>query len=152
MSPSSTREKWRFVDEVALSDPRPIPDSWAELGRVEPVEPDETVVYAVAVIPGTLLRVEVAETGEVVRGPLGERQVLRVLEVTPCGKRAVERDYRPVRGDTGWTPMRSEFAASRGVDPRELQTVDEPRLVDRYRDILGRLFGIDTVDAEGIVE
>ncbi|MBX0305740.1 hypothetical protein [Haloarcula salinisoli] len=41
---SGTEYKWRWKDE---SENRPLPDSWAEHGRHEPIERDEKAFYAI---------------------------------------------------------------------------------------------------------
>lgn len=117
-SSTGTRYEWRWLED-AESDPFVIPDSWAENGRKEQPAEDGEEFFALEVKHGLVLEYEVSDTGQLIKGPLREKEALRVLYVSASGEKTIVRqvfaDDNNVRGIKPPSDFISVIAGSPGA-------------------------------------
>ena len=138
-SGAGTEYEWRWKDE---SENRALPESWASLGRYEPIESGEEAFYGIQYRWGLLLEYEVdSRTGDPTGLPNRERPACRVLYVVENGSQAVVQEWDAEREDDGWKPT-SDFASviAKPTDAGE-SVAQEHR--ERYRDLLAERYDID---------
>ncbi|WP_254544075.1 hypothetical protein [Halomarina pelagica] len=138
-----TRIEERFEVEVE-GDARPLPETWTEQ-RHEPVERDcdEARWYAIAVIPGALVSVEIDTNTEEVVSIQERTPALQVLYVREDGRRAFQRAYEAQRVDSGLIPDPTRFASSVGAPERHGSQVPDARR-RLYRQRITALYDVGT--------
>jgi len=138
-SSPGTEYEWRWKDE---SENRPLPESWAALGRHEPIESGEMAFYGIQYRWGLRLEYEVdPRTGEPTGLPNCERPACRVLYVLEDGSRAVVQEWDAEREADGWKP--SSGFASVVAKPRDAGESVAKDHRERYRNLLTERYDID---------
>ena len=136
---AGTEYEWRWKDE---SEKRALPESWAALGRYEPIESGEEAFYGIQYRWGLLLEYEVdSRTGEATGLPNRERPACRVLYVVDDGSRAVVQEWDAEREADGWKPT-TDFASviAKPADAGEPVAQEH---CERYRNLLTERYDID---------